>query len=270
VVEIAVRPPACTESGVEATLKARFGASAHVVPVPHGAGDAEILEQVARTTARLLPTWAQPGGILGVAWGTTTSAVARNMTARPVPGLTLVQLNGAANVRSFGSSYAGEILTRMAAAFDAPVLDFPVPAFFDYATTREALWRERSVQRVLSAQLNASMAVFSVGAFGGALRSHVYAGGYLDAADVAALENESVVGDVCTVFLRADGSYQDIALNQRASGPTPARLAVIPRRVCVVSGTHKAVGLLAALRAGTITDLIVDEPTATALATLLA
>ena len=40
---------------------------------------------------------------------------------------------------------------------------------------------------------------------------------------------EGVVGDVCTVFLRADGTYRDIALNERATGPAPEELRRVPR-----------------------------------------
>ena len=97
----------------------------------------------------------------------------------------------------------------------------------------------------------------------------MYAAGYLDDDDVRTLEVEGVVGDVCTVFLRADGSYRDVALNQRATGPPPDELHRIPRRVCVVAGDNKAVPLLAALRSGVVTDLVVDEVTALRLLSLV-
>jgi DNA-binding transcriptional regulator LsrR (DeoR family) len=74
---------------------------------------------------------------------------------------------------------------------------------------------------------------------------------------------------VCTVFLRADGTWEDVPLNARATGPSPADLQHIPRRVCVAAGDGKIVPLLAALRAGTVTDLVVDELTATGLLDLV-
>ena len=54
-------------------------------------------------------------------------------------------------------------------------------------------------------------------------------------------------------------------MNARATGPTPAELRSIPRRICGVAGDNKVVPLLAALRAGVITDLVIDEQTATKL-----
>ena len=76
------------------------------------------------------------------------------------------------------------------------------------------------------------------------------------------LEEEGVVGDLATVFFREDGSYEDIPINQRASGPPLSLYKKVPRGICVVSGRAKVPGLHAALQAGLMRELIVDEPTA--------
>ena len=204
------------------------------------------------------------GVVVGVAWGTTMSEVSAALPTRPVPGLTVVQLNGATDPMEMGPS-AGEVLSRVGQALGARVVAFPVPAFFDHVATREAMWSERSVRRVLALARSADLAVFGVGSVvQGVLPSQVYEGGHVSRADRVALRRERVVGDVCTVLLRADGSWSDIALNARATGPTPSQLARIPRRLCVVAGRAKAPALLAALRARVATDLVVDDATARA------
>jgi len=68
------------------------------------------------------------------------------------------------------------------------------------------------------------------------------------------------------VFFREDGSHHGIPLNERASGPDIDLIKRVPRRVCIVSGPSKVHSLRGALAAGLITDLIVDEGTARALA----
>jgi deoxyribonucleoside regulator len=265
-VQITVRTEPDAETGVAARLRDAFGVRAHVVPVRVGAMEVERLDQVANVAARLLMNLFEDETVLGVAWGTTVSAVARALGRKPTRGGTVVQLNGAANTVTSGVDYAGTIVTAFGAAFDAEVRHFPVPAFFDFAETKEAMWRERSVQRVLAVQRRIDIALFGVGSLGGQVPSHVYSAGYLDESDLGALYAARVVGDVCTVFLREDGSYRDIAINLRATGPTPAELARVPRRLCVVAGEAKLRPLLAAMRAGAVTDLIIDEPTARRLA----
>ncbi|MBN9194716.1 MAG: sugar-binding transcriptional regulator, partial [Microbacterium sp.] len=109
------------------------------------------------------------------------------------------------------------------------------------------------------------LVVFSVGAADAGVPSHVYSGGYLDAADLAALRRDGVAGDVATVFYRADGSSTGIVMNERSTGPTFATLRRTPRRLCVVAGEAKVAALRGAIAAGLVTDLVVDEPTAHAL-----
>jgi deoxyribonucleoside regulator len=264
-VEIRLRAASSRAPGLGQSISATFGVATYVVPVPDTTNDTDRLEQVALTTAKLLASWFDSDMVMGVAWGTTLAAVSRHLTHKPTRGSAVVQLNGAANNRTSGVDYTSNLISSFGTAFDAAIHYFPVPAFFDFPETKAAMWRERSVRRVLEVQGRADMVLFSVGAIAGAIPSHVYAAGYLDDDDVQTLQAEGVVGDVCTVFLRADGSYRDVVLNARATGPTPDELHRVPRRVCVVAGDNKVVPLLAALLSGVVTDLVVDEVTASRL-----
>ena len=276
--------------GLESRFEAEFGVRAHIVPVREGTTEIHRLQQVAAVAASRFvdlvgelaqgagaPDGGGPGGsgggaglVVGSAWGTTMSEVAAALPARRVPGLTVVQLNGASDPVHEGPS-AGRMLSRMGASLGARTIGFPVPAFFDQAATRRAMWSERSIKRILAVARAARLAVFGVGTLesgSGALPSQVYAGGHLTRADLAVARREGVVGDVCTVLLRADGTWGDIDLNARATGPTPVRLARIPRRLCVVAGTGKVRACLAALRAHVATDLVIDDATARAVLAL--
>ncbi len=266
-VQISIQSETRGASSAARKLRDLYGVHAHVVPVRSGIGDAERIDKVASVAAHLLGDWMQDDTVLGVAWGTTTWEVARQLTRHPTHGSMIVQLNGAANTHTTGIGYASQIISTIAEAFDAKTLFFPVPAFFDYAETKAAMWRERSVARVLGAQRRAQIVLFGVGAMGGSTPSHVYAAGYLDDADMREVAEEGVVGDICTVFLRADGTYRDIAINRRATGPTPSELTRVARRVCVVAGDSKVSALIAALRAHVVTDLVIDELTARAVIT---
>ncbi|WP_123739374.1 sugar-binding transcriptional regulator [Salana multivorans] len=249
-------------------LQRTYGARVHVVPVRTPIAEHVRLDHVARYGAQLLQEWFTDGMTLGVAWGTTVAAIRQHLRPAPLREATVVQLNGAANTSASGLAYGTDLVSDIAAAFGATPEHFPVPAFFDYAETRDLMWRERSVRHVLGLQARADLALFGVGALAGPVSSHVYASGYLDDDDKAALQSAGVVGDVCTVFLRRDGSWEDIAINARGTGPNPRELRRIPRRVCVAAGLAKVLPLRAALLAGAITDVVIDEPSARRLAAL--
>lgn len=269
IVRITVAAPDGPTDHTARTLLDAFGVQAHVVPVSSSATDPQRLEAVARRAAGLLDSWMGDDMTLAVAWGTTTSAIAGHLAPHPTTGSVVVQLNGAANARTSGVRYTTELLDRFASAYDTELYYFPAPAFFDFAETKEALWREGSVRRILELRRTCDIAVFSVGAFRGRLLSQVYSTGYLRPEEVRELADQHVVGDVATHFLRVDGSYAGIALNRRASGPSPAELRRVNRRLCAVAGDNKIQGTLGALRAGVVSDLVIDERTAGGLIALL-
>ncbi|AJT40997.1 sugar-binding transcriptional regulator [Psychromicrobium lacuslunae] len=261
-VQIQIRSPRERTPELEREIRKRFGVDAHVVPVPDTLNEGEVLERVALQAARTITPLVDSNAIIGVAWGSTLSAVSRHLRQKSTHDCTIVQLNGAGNTRTSGITYASEILRRFGQAYSAKVEQFPVPAFFDRPETRVAMWQERSVQRVLRLQERMTMTVFGVGSTDADVPSHVYTGGYLDETDLDELAASSVVGDVATVFFRADGSDNGIALNARSSGPPLALLRNVRRRICVVSGVSKINGLRGALAAGLATELILDEATA--------
>ena len=264
-VDIQIKSPLDQATQVSEALHRRWGVVAHVVPVPDQTTDVDRLDRVALSAARILTPFVDSNMVIGIAWGSTVSAISRYLVPKATHGSTIVQLNGAANTRTTGIVYASEILRRFGDAYGATVQQFPVPAFFDDPETKRALWRERSTRRVLELQENMDVVLFGIGAASALVPSHVYSGGYLEKADHDSLDAEGVVGDVATVFFRADGSSTDITLNTRASGPDFATIRRAPRRVCVAAGVAKAEGLRGALAAGLITDVIVDESCARAL-----
>lgn len=267
-VRISVAAAPGTRGTLAGQISEIFGIRTSVVPVRDVDTEINRLHNVALVAAERLVEIMKPGAVLGVAWGNTTAEVTRNLPRVPFPGSVVVQLNGAANAQQSGLPYVDSIISMAADAFGSRMVHFPVPAFFDYADTKKALWRERSIQSVLRTQSSTTVALFGVGAMSADLPSHVYSGGYLEPDELAAARSDGVVGDVCTVLIREDGST-DMELNRRASGPTPDFLKSIPHRLCVVSGASKALPLLGALRAGVVTDLVLDDGAARSLVELV-
>ncbi len=263
-VRISVSAAPGTRDTLAGQIKEIFGVQTSVVPVREVDTELSRLHNVALVAAERLIEMMEPKAVLGIAWGNTTAEITRNLPHVDFPGSTIVQLNGASNASQSGLPYADAIISQAAEAFGSRMVGFPVPAFFDYPETKQALWRERSIRNVLRFIDAATVAMFGVGALDAHLPSHVYSGGFLEPQEIRAAKADGIVGDVCTVLIREDGST-DMDLNQRASGPTPAVLQKIPRRLCVVSGASKALPLFGALRAEVATDLVLDDGAARAL-----
>lgn len=250
-------------SPLERQIRDTFGLDAvHIVPAPELMGEVVWLERVARYTANYLNSVLSGGDILAIAWGTTISEIASNLIPHRVPELRVVQLNGSGNTFTPDNRYAANILHHFAQNYEANVMLFPVPTFFDYRETKAAMWQERSIRRIIDLQQEASVLLYSIGSVNAGVPSHVYSTGYLDPEDMEELEREQVIGDLATVFFREDGSWEDIPLNSRASGPPLSLYRKARRAICVVSGRNKVPGLRAALKARLMSELILDEPTA--------
>ena len=214
-----VRISVSASPGTKGTLAGQiadlFGVQVSVVPVHDVHTEVNRLHNVALVAAEHLVDMLFPGVTLGIAWGNTTAEVARAMPHVTFAGSTVVQLNGAATATESGMPYAEAIISCAAKAIGGRIVNFPVPAFFDYADTKQALWRERSIQSVLNTIDSADVALFGVGSMSARLPSHVYSGGFLEPDEIASAQNDGVVGDVCTVLIREDGST-NMHLNERA------------------------------------------------------
>jgi len=264
-VSISITPSANMSALLGNQLSEHYGVTFNVVPTDGSMPDSELLARVSAHAAYLLGDLVSSSMTVGVAWGSTMQAVSTALASHPTHDTKIVQLNGAANPVSSGVSYASDILTRFGHAFTARTEQFPVPAFFDRASTREAMWQETSIRRVLEVQQEMNLAVFSLGSAGSAVISQVYRGGYLTKSETQELREMGVVGDVATVFFDKDGNSSNISLNARSTGPALDSLLRVPTRFCVVAGRGKLEAVRAALKGGLITDLVIDEGTALAL-----
>jgi deoxyribonucleoside regulator len=265
-VEIRILDPQSQPQELERAIQKRLGISAvKVVTVPSNSNEEEWLARVANFTANHLNGLIHPEMIIGIAWGTTLEAISRVLIPKRCSHVAIVQLNGSGNVAAINNFYISEIYSRFAHNFNGQAHLFPVPAFFDYPETKQAMWRERSIRHLHDLSSRADLLVYSIGASDSRIPSYVYVGAYLEPKDFKELRRERVVGDIATVFYRGDGSYENIPLNARASGPDLSLFKRTKHALCVVSGLAKAPGLKAALQGRLMSELIVDEPTAHAI-----
>lgn len=233
----------------------------HVIPVPDNVSETEWLERVAQYTGKYLNSIISSNMIVGVAWGTTLSAISKHLLPKLTQNSQIIQLNGAGNTQEMGIEYASEIIMRFARNYRMRAHLFPVPTFFDDPNTKRLLWNERSIKRLLDLRERADVLLYSIGAVDAGIPSHVYSGGYLEEPEYNIIARERIAGDIATVFFREDGTFSNIKINDQASGPN---LEYFQNKhgICAVSGFAKMKGLNAALKGGLIKELIIDQPSA--------
>ena len=139
----------------------------------------------------------------------------------------------------------------------------PVPAIVDKPEVREGLERDSTIANVLTLARQAPVALFGIGLLDE--DSVLATSGYLDRDQVVSLQHAGAVGDVIGRFLSIDGVVVDEQLNSRTLGLSFDELREKDERIAVAHGTAKVFATLAALRAGVVSTLVIDEELAQAL-----
>lgn len=269
-VDIQIRFPSDQAQRIQHIIRSHYGVTSHVVPVPNLADETERLERVAMMGGRVVSATFDSNMSLGIAWGVTIEALSRYLQPKETSHSQVVQLNGSGGMHKGGVEYPSVILQRFAEAFGAMTHAFHVPQFFDDPATRTAMWKESSVRKHLQRQTHVDVALFGLGAPQSGSPDRAHRSAFVSDEDYATLAQAGIVGDIATVFFRADGTDENIPINSRATGLSMAQLRKVPRRICIVSGRTKLLGLRGALEGGLITDLVIDEPTARWIANAIA
>ena len=215
-----------------------------------GAGGAQVLY-------RLLQK-AGPASV-GVGHGRTLASLAEHLPHLPRPDLKFVSLIGSLTRKSSANPF--DVISRLAERTGGEGYFLPVPFIADSQADAEVLRAQRGVQMVLSLAHACELCVVGIGGLGE--HGNLLHTGMLTAAEQDALERKGAVGDLLGHFLDRDGQVVDHEINRRALG---VRLSEMRgRQVLAVAGGHSKVpAILAALRSGYLTGLVVNESTAKA------
>lgn len=247
------------------SLKEKFRAlhEAYVLNVPEHADSQTILTRVGQyAAAKISNDILTDNTIVGISWGRTLLEVSSHLVPRPLHGVKFVQLHGNGFSSYAGNAYGPRLMRSFSEAFEAELILFPVPEMFQNDRTRETLWQEPAVQKVVEYQKQADVLLFSIGSLQGGPESFLQQSVAVSADEIEELVEARVVGHLATMFFREDGSAHDVFLNKRSTGPDLDLFRRVRRSVCVVAGQDKVVPLHAALKSGYISDLFIDERTA--------
>lgn len=263
IVRIDVVHPTARLLELEDALVERFGLRAAVVAdVPVAATDATaadlVRESVAAAAVEFLGDL-RPSGSIGVSWGRTMLAVARQLAPGWTAATEIVQLNGAIS-RSPRPTRATEIAERFGTTSGAEIRLLAAPAIVGSRELLLALEADPTVGETLDAARSASTAIFSLGVL--TRGSVLVESGHLTDRDLEALDAVGAVGDVVGRFLLPDGHLASLEIDERTIGLSLEEVADKEAAIGIAAGPGRGSIVLAALRARCLNVLVVDGGTA--------
>lgn len=260
VVRIEITPRAQRKTELEVRLQQEFGLNdAVVVPSGATADSGLLIESVAQAAARYLTGLTPRADLVGVSWGRTMSAVARFLPTNWNPGVHVVLVNGATNLRS-SMTHTSAVAEEFAKAGNGTATLLPVPAIVGKKSTREVLEEDPIIERVLDLAMQAEVVCFGMG--GITHESVLLSSGYLDEADIDRLKDAGAVGDILGRFVDGDGNIVDRAIDDRTVGMRLEFLKTKKWSIGVVAGEEKFRIAASALKAGYVSVIVTDEATA--------
>lgn len=261
-VQITVASPRGLFLDLEMRLEDQFRLeTVNVVECQSGSPD-DLRRQIGGAAANYLARTLRPGEKIGMAWGTTLSAMVNAMSPMPTADVRVVQILGGIGPPA-AAEHASELVRRLAQLLDARAVLLPAPGVLATQAVRDVLRDDPHVRTALN-QLDGLDTVF-VGL--GSLTSNAVLrdrhAPWRQAREE--LRARGAVGDIALRFFDAQGSPVRTMLDDRILGISTRQLRGTGRVVAVAGGPEKVDAIAAALEAGIVKVLITNRMTAEAL-----
>ncbi|MCW5721646.1 MAG: sugar-binding transcriptional regulator [Devosia sp.] len=193
------------------------------------------------------------GDRVGVAWGRTVYHIADVMPYVDLQDVTVVQLCG-----NLGAPYnyrPDQCTTEIARRLNAEGINLYAPLVLSSEELAAALMDEPVIREQLASISSCSLALYSVGGIED--DSHLVKCGALSAAEMQALGRAGAVGVMAGRLIDADGQLMDCSYNRRVISADLGSIRAIPKRMMVVEQAAKFLPLVAAIRGGLVSHLVV-------------
>jgi DNA-binding transcriptional regulator LsrR (DeoR family) len=267
IVEIKVNPPIPTVPELEDQMTRKFNLQEVRVLDSKKSGDDEVRRQVGRLAVTMLDATLQDGMILGLSWGTTVHAVVRELSARRLPNVKVVQLIGGVGA-PHASIDGPEQVRRAGEMFGAQHYYLNAPMRVDNADVAQALRDDHSVREVLELARRSDLMIVGIGSIVPGVSTQ-YHSGYISYDELRRLDRMGAVGAICASFFNLGGEPVQVPWFD------PCVIAVdwndlnrCPAVIAVAIGKAKGPAILGAVRSGVVDRLIMDDLAAEAVLAL--
>ncbi|AJT42310.1 sugar-binding transcriptional regulator [Psychromicrobium lacuslunae] len=262
IVKIEVRFPGSPELVDQHALAEKLGVK-KLVLTRSLSDELQQRDLLAQAVANELMKSTKSGMTVGVSWSRTLDMAARHVTE--LPRCEVVQLAGA--LPGSGNSNPLELVQRLGRVSNGTVWPLWAPLVVDSARTANGLRQQPEISSALTKADSLDLAAVAIGSWGPAL-STVW-----DRVDNVVRHSALKAGAVAECsgrLLAADGRPVRSELDSRVLAVSVEQLQRTPTVIAVAQGAARATAVYAAIAAGIVSTLVIDESLAAELLKKLA
>lgn len=261
--QVEARPAECME--LEESLVSEFDLNNCII-APDLGGSEDPFSGVASAAGQFIHRLISVPEVrrVGMGMGRTLLASVVAMPHLHKPELDVVSISGSLTRRLSANPF--DVVQRLQMDTGAEGFYLPVPYMAETKEERDMFLSQRSVQELLARARASDLFVLGIGSV--SRDSHLVQRRLITEQEHSELLSSGACCDLLSRFVNPNGSISSVSLNDKAVGLHYEDVRGA-RVVAVAGGTEKAEATLAALRTGVITDLVIDEPLARDMLSLL-
>lgn len=244
-----------------ARLKSRFALDLAEV-VPSDPANPSTTLGVAEAAAAEIEKWLKSADpiVMAIGTGRTLKAAIEQLTPMDCPHHKVVALTG--SIAPDGSAAFYNVIFNVADTVKARSFPMPLPVIASSSRERELLHGQPMIRETLALSAQADVTFVGLGDLGP--QAPLFLDGFINEAELKALQKAGAVGEICGWAFDAEGRLIEGLTNDRvASAPLPSRERSLV--VAIAAGEKKVPGIRAALNRRLVNGLITNEATAEAL-----
>ncbi len=262
VVMIQIQDPTKAESHLERDIRSHFQLR-RVIVTPSKVGENNLFS-LGETAAKYLDSMVKSGDIIMAGWGRTMYTIAQRAIPRNDLDNLIVVSMGGIPTNFIQNIYAIETVTKFAETWGGVPYVLPVPLMIRSNEARDGIMAEEQIREVTEYMERANVALFTLGDMS---RSSFWTQrGFMTDEEWQNIMESGAVGDVCLHILDSEGRVCSPAIDQMTVSIPLPMLKQKDYRVGIAAGREKIDIVYAALKAGIVNVLIVDEDIAKAVA----
>ena len=261
VVKITVHSPSGIYANLEDQLEKRFQLKEVVIAdIANLDSQTSVSHELGVAAASYFQSTIQDKDIIGLAWGSTLSAMVNALRPIVVKDAHVVQMIGGLGMPE-SEVHATSIVRQLTLLLNSKLTLLNAPGIIDNVNVKDVILSANYMQEVLSLFSQINVAYVGIGS--PTMDSVVMKdGAIMSQADLNALLKKGAVGDIVLRYIDIEGQPVITELDTRVIGIPLEQLKKIPRVVGVAGGPQKHEVVWAALKGGLVDVLITDKRTA--------